>query len=207
MSIHVALRHVTHYRYDRAVELSPQLVRLRPAPHCRTPILSYSQRITPADAFPQLAAGSAEQLRRAADVSREGARVPRRDRPGRRDGRLQSVRLLPRAVRRARSRSPTSRRELRELQPFLHAEPLTPRLARYLAAIERRRRPTIDILVELNRQLQQRHLATSSGSIPGVQAPERHARAGVRLVPRHAPGCWCSCSAISGSPRASSPAI
>jgi len=51
MSIHIALNHVTRYRYDRLVSLSPQLVRLRPAPHCRTPILSYSQRITPAEHF------------------------------------------------------------------------------------------------------------------------------------------------------------
>ena len=51
MSIHVALHHVTSYLYDRLVTLSPQLVRLRPAPHCRTPILSYSQRITPAAHF------------------------------------------------------------------------------------------------------------------------------------------------------------
>ena len=50
--------------------------------------------------LPQLAAGSAEQLRRAADVPRKGRRVPRRSRPGRRDGGLQPVRLLPRAVRR-----------------------------------------------------------------------------------------------------------
>ena len=51
MSIHVALKHVTHYRYDRLVNLSPQVVRLRPAPHCRTPILSYSMRVEPANHF------------------------------------------------------------------------------------------------------------------------------------------------------------
>ena len=51
MAIHVALNHVTRYRYDREVGVSPQLVRLRPAPHCRTPILSYSLRVTPATHF------------------------------------------------------------------------------------------------------------------------------------------------------------
>jgi len=51
MTIHVALNHVTHYRYDRLVTLGPQIVRLRPAPHCRTRIVSYSQRIEPADHF------------------------------------------------------------------------------------------------------------------------------------------------------------
>ena len=51
MAIRVALNHKTHYRYDRLVMLTPQVVRLRPAPHCRTPILSYSLTIAPRDHF------------------------------------------------------------------------------------------------------------------------------------------------------------
>ncbi len=49
MSIQVALKHRTQYRYDKAVSLGPQIVQLRPAPHCRTPILSYSLHVTPTD--------------------------------------------------------------------------------------------------------------------------------------------------------------
>lgn len=51
MAIRVALHHKTSYRYDRLVTLSPHEVRLRPAPHARTPILSYSLTVTPQDHF------------------------------------------------------------------------------------------------------------------------------------------------------------
>ncbi len=51
MAIHVALHHKTHYTYDRPVGHAPHVVRLRPAPHCRTPILSYSMKVRPAEHF------------------------------------------------------------------------------------------------------------------------------------------------------------
>jgi uncharacterized protein (DUF2126 family) len=51
VSIHVALNHVTRYRYDRLVALGPQIVRLRPAPHCRTRILAYSLKVLPQGHF------------------------------------------------------------------------------------------------------------------------------------------------------------
>ena len=51
MGIHVALNHKTSYHYDRRISLSPQIVRLRPAPHCRTPIHGYSMTVTPETHF------------------------------------------------------------------------------------------------------------------------------------------------------------
>ena len=47
MAIKVALTHTTEFIYDRPVTLTPQVVRLKPAPHCRTPIKSYSLKIEP----------------------------------------------------------------------------------------------------------------------------------------------------------------
>ena len=51
MSIHVALTHRTSYRYDRLVTLGPQTIRLRPATHARTAILSYSLTVSPQSHF------------------------------------------------------------------------------------------------------------------------------------------------------------
>src|SRR5712671_7284503 len=145
MSIHVALRHVTQYRYDRAVVLSPHLIRLRPAPHCRTPILSYSQRIAPAGHFlnwqqdPQsnyvarlTFPEKVDEFRVEVDLVAEMAVYNPFD-----------FFLEP-----AAERFPFSYEtwQLRELQPFLHPGPRTPPLARYLESIDRSRRRTIDML-------------------------------------------------------------
>ena len=51
MSIRVAIRHKTEYLFDRSVALSPHLIRLRPAPHARTPIHQYSLKVEPGEHF------------------------------------------------------------------------------------------------------------------------------------------------------------
>ena len=44
-------QHRTSYTFDRLVEVHPHVVRLRPAPHSRTPIEAYSLQVEPSDHF------------------------------------------------------------------------------------------------------------------------------------------------------------
>ena len=69
MGIRVALHHKTVYQYDRPVTLSPQVVRLRPAPHSRTPVHSYSLRSNP-----RTTSSTGSRIRRA--ISWRGSSFP-----------------------------------------------------------------------------------------------------------------------------------
>ena len=54
MSIKASIYHLTHYKYDTPVVLSPQIIRLRPAPHSKTKVLSHSLKVTPSNHFVNL---------------------------------------------------------------------------------------------------------------------------------------------------------
>ncbi|MBK1616237.1 IMP dehydrogenase [Rubrivivax gelatinosus] len=170
MSIHVALNHVTHYRYDRRVGLSPQVVRLRPAPHCRTPIVSYSLRIEPGEhfinwqqdpfanhlarlVFPE----KTTEFKVTVDLVAEMSVYNPFDfflEP--------EAETFPFAY---------ASELAHDLAPYLAKDAPTPKFAEFVASIPREPQRTIDFLVEINRRLQQdiRYLIRLE---PGVQTPE-----------------------------------
>jgi len=152
VSIHVALNHLMHYRYDRPVMLGPQIVRLRPAPHCRTRILAYSLKIEPAEHFinwqqdPQanylarvVFPKPTRELRVEVDLTAEMAVVNPFD-----------FFLEPYAQHIPFRYEATDEREL---GPFLLTGPATPLFTQYLAGVPRERRATIDFLVDINRRV------------------------------------------------------
>jgi len=171
VSIHVALNHVTEYRYDRAVELGPQIVRLRPAPHSRARILSYALKVQPDGHFinwqqdPQgnylarlVFPEKTDSLRIEVDLVAEMAVFNPFD-----------FFLEPYA-----ETIPFNyaKDERHELMPYLEQLPLTPAFGAYLQSIERRPQPSVDFLVALNQRLSQdiRYLIRLE---PGVQTPEQ----------------------------------
>ena len=173
MSIHVALNHVTHYRYDRPVHLGPQIVRLRPAPHSRTRILSYSMRIEPASHFvnwqqdPQsnylarlVFPDMTTSFRIEVDLVAEMAVLNPFD-----------FFLEPSAENYPFDYEPEV---AVELAPYLIKAPDTieaPAFQAYLAGVKREKTPTNDWLVSLNQKLQ-RDLGYLVRLEPGVQTPE-----------------------------------
>ena len=170
MPIHLALSHRTSYRYDRLVTLGPHIIRLRPAPHCRTPILSYSLKVEPRqhfinwqqDPFGNYLArlvfpDRARQLLIDVDLTAELSVFNPFD-----------FFLEPSAETFPFAYEPGLNQEL---APYLERLPTGPKLRDCLEAIDRRPVRTIDFVVDLNRRL-----AKDTTYIirlePGVQTPE-----------------------------------
>ena len=172
MTIHVALNHVTRYRYDRRDRAQP--AGGAPAPRAALRArrcIAYSLRVAAREALRQLAAGPPVELARA-------LRVPREDARARRSRSTSSPRCRS-SIRSISSSSPTPR-----AFPFKYdacaaarARALPGEAARdaafkaYLDEIPRAPTQTNDFLVELNRQLAKdvRYLIRME---PGVQTPE-----------------------------------
>jgi uncharacterized protein (DUF2126 family)/transglutaminase-like putative cysteine protease len=173
MAIRVALQHKTAYRFDRRVSLSPHEIRLRPAPHCRTPVLGYSLSVSPAKhflnwqqdpygnwlaraVFPE----ASDHLEIVVDLTADMTVINPFD-----------FFVEPYAEQFPFAYSPAL---AKELMPFRETAPPGPRLAGWLDAFRRTIQPresTVQLLVRLNHQLQQqiRYLVRME---PGVQAPD-----------------------------------
>ena len=170
MSVQVALRHRTAYRYDRLVSLSPQTVRLRPAPHTRTPVVSYSLKVEPRphflnwqqDPFGNWQArvvfpGEVREFVVTVDLVAA----------------LSAFNPFDFFVEDYAGEWPFEyERSLEsDLRPYLRREPAGPRLQALLASLPRGPCKTVDFLVALNQRLQRevRYLIRLE---PGVQTPE-----------------------------------
>ena len=153
MAIHVALTHETRYHYDRPVALGPQVIRLRPAPHSRTRILSYSLKIEPEQHFlnwlqdPQgnylarvVIPEKTDRFRVTVDLVADMAIINPFD-----------FFVEPEAEHYPFEYEPELKHDL---APYLKADPAGPLLSEFLAQTPRDRRQITDFLVALNQRLQ-----------------------------------------------------
>ena len=204
MTLHVALTHRTAYHYDRVIGMAPQVIRLRPAPHCRTPILSYSLNLEPKlhfinwqqDPFANYCARvvlpeKTDRFVVTVDLVADMAVInpfdffveeSAKDWPFIYDPELKS-----------------------ELGPYLEPLPAGPLVKKFLASIPTKKEVTIDFLTDLNRRRAHRGelLRASRAGHPDARG---NADQSVRLMPRFRLAARSDFCVTSALPRASSPA-
>jgi len=170
MSIHVALHHVTHYQYDRPIHLGPQVIRLRPAPHSRSRILSYSLKVEPGEHFVNwqqdpfanyqarlVFPKKTNAFKVTVDVVTEMAVFNPFDF------------FLEPSAEQVPFQYASSLKE--ELQSYLDKDNKTPLFKKYLTTLDRKRQRTIDFLVQINQRLH-KDIRYTIRMEPGVQTPE-----------------------------------
>jgi uncharacterized protein (DUF2126 family)/transglutaminase-like putative cysteine protease len=171
MSIHAALTHRTSYRYDRPVSLGPQTIRLRPAPHARTPVLSYALKVEPQPHFLNWLQDPQGNIL---------ARVVFPERVTHFDVTIDLVAdmatinpfdffLEPEAENWPFTYDPVLEQEL---APFRVTAPAGPLLSALIAGVPRHEQRTVDMLVALNRMVQER-VGYIVRMEPGVWSPEQ----------------------------------
>ena len=170
MVLRAALTHSTVYRYDRLVNLSPQVIRLRPAAHCRTPIISYSMKLKPKTqfvnwqqdpfgnflarvVFPEQTTEFVVDVDLVADMSVINPF---------------DFFLEPEATHYPFTYEPAL---FEDLLPYRQPEPAGPKLKAWLATVDRSKARTMDFLVAINQRLQD-EIAYIIRMEPGVQTPE-----------------------------------
>ena len=155
MGTQVAVNHRTLYEYDRLVTLSPHVIRLRPAPHCRTPVTRYSLRIDPPDHFLNW-----HQDPHGNHLARAVFRTPARRLRIEVDlvAELTATNPFDFFLEPSAERFPFEyeTRLAKDLRPYTETEPAGPELRGFLAAVDTRARPTVDFLVTLNGDIERR---------------------------------------------------
>ncbi|MGD9853682.1 MAG: DUF2126 domain-containing protein [Planctomycetaceae bacterium] len=170
MTIRVALHHQTTYAYDRCVHLGPQTVRLRPAPHCRTPVRAYSLKVSPDEHFINW-----QQDPYGNHLARLVFRAPARQLSVEVELIAEMTVINPfdffteeYADKYPFEYEPTL---ARDLLPYREAEPMGPSAQAYFNQLDLSRRKLVDFLVDVNQRLQHdiRYLIRME---PGIQTCE-----------------------------------
>jgi uncharacterized protein (DUF2126 family)/transglutaminase-like putative cysteine protease len=170
MSIKASIYHLTHYKYDNPVVLSPQIIRLKPASHSKTKVLSHSLKVTPEKHFVNLQQDPygnylarfvfpepVSELKIEVDLVADMAVYNPFD-----FFVEESAEIWPFAY-------PEDLKE--DLSIYIKPEPATPLLQAFLDTIDRTPEKTIDLVVGLNHRLQQ-EIGYVIRMEPGVQEPE-----------------------------------
>ncbi len=170
MSIKASIYHLTHYKYDRPVMLGPQIIRLKPASHSKTKVLSHSLKVSPSNHFVNL-----QQDPYGNFLARYVFPEP-----------VTELKIEVDLIADMTVYNPFDFfiEEEGEHWPFEYSadiaddlviyrqpEPMTPAVEAFMKTIDRTRRRTIDFVVDLN-ALVQRHVGYVIRMEPGVQTPE-----------------------------------